>query len=412
MRTNGCLGKTGIVVTAFIVFIVLAVPAAALELSFVTHELKQLTPVADLFNETMAKEGKALKVQLISGKIDKVLVMAAGGAPPDLVEIDLVHGPKLMSRGLMYHLDPLIQRDKYGEFVQGLIPGMARLGQRQGRTYLLPLWADNSMLYYSKTKLAEAGMETAAPRTWDQLVQISRKTTVPEKDMYGFEGLPTLFWFSWLPFLWGNDGRLLSDDGSQALINSPEARQAVQLWYDMRNIYQVTRPEGGSKFREGLDTFFVQGGDKVGGIRSGNPGLEWDVAPIPTRLESQKPSSFIGGGTFGIMTGTKYAEQAWEVMKFFLSPTVQIDIVPKDVGTPVHRKFFQNPYFKEDPVHLKFADAAFFPNSRCPYSHVFAELKVVIPPFEQAVRGEIPVDEAVMNMESLANALLKEAATW
>lgn len=400
-------GTFRMIVTAALVACALAVavPGYAVQVTLLTHEFNALSPVVDYINEKFKAEGRDIEILLISGKLEDIIVQTAGGTPPDIVEIDLIHGPSLAAQGLMYQLDALIERDGLSGFVDGFIPAMMTLSRYEGKTYFLPLWADNSMLYYSITKLEAAGLPGVAPATWDELIEAARKTTFPERDMYGYERMPGLFWFTFMPYLWANGGDVLSPDGTQVVINSKAAEEAIQLWHDMANVYQVTRPSTHSsreKFRDGLDTFFVQGGDKVGSIRNFDPDLKWDVSPIPVRVEGQQPSSFIGGGTFGIMAGSRNVEAAWEVMKVFLSEEIQVNLVPEEMGTPVHRDFLNNPYFREEPVHLKFAQAAFLPNARTPYTTAFASLGTIIEPFNQAVLGQISIKEALERMEHAA----------
>jgi len=396
-----------------LIIVLVSSVAAATKLTMVTRRLTQTKPAIELFNAKMADDGVNLTVELVHAGIDKITVMMAGGAPPDMLDIDLIHGPKLMALGLLQGIDDFINRDDMNDFVEGLVPAMVRVGQWKGDTYLLPLWTDNSMLYYNKTRLSETGIPAQGPRTWDDMVSISKKTTDAQKDFYAFQQWPHwgggCFWFKWLPFLWGNGGRLLNDEGTKCIIDGEPALQALQLWYDLVNVYRVTRPTAGTKFADGLDTFRIQGADVIAELHRSNPDLWWGVVPIPTRLEDQTPSSFVGGATMGITAATEHPREAWEVMKFLLSEEVQVNIIAAGgLAMPVHRDYVHNPYF--GAAHLQFAEGTFLANSRCPYSIVYKELGIINGDFSKALRGEVPLKQILTTMERKLNAVIKEGA--
>jgi multiple sugar transport system substrate-binding protein len=403
------------VVSVLVVVVLLSAcsSAAAMELTILARASDLVTPAADVYNKITKDKRKDITVTVVPGDLQKFITMMAGAAGPDMVDIDLIDSPQIMSQNLLQPLTPFTSRES-SRFLAGFIPDMVRLGKWRGVQYMLPFQSDNSMMFYNEARLLEAGIQARGPRTWDEFVQVAKKATRPDQDAYGMEALPkwggSEFWFLFLPFVWANGGDIFDEDSTASRINSRYTEEAMQFWYDLKYTFQVTRPEArGDMFYAGKDAFIFAGSWEVPNIKRSNPDLQWSVAPLPTQRADQQPSSFVGGDLIGISSTTKNAVEAWGFLRFLVSERVQVGVISDLKPMPVHADFIaNNPFFRAEPRYLEFAKAANI--GRTPYCIPYRQL---VPPisavFGDVLMNTIPIREALAKMEHLINTKLAEA---
>lgn len=394
---------------ALVTVALLSIQAHAVEL-VVMGRNSMIGRAVDAFNAAMAEQGRDVRATFIYEGLthERLLVMHVSGTAPDVVSLDLIQGPKMYQAGVFTPLDRYLQEVPW---VEELSPGMRRLGVWQGKTMMIPFFSDNSGLFVNLQRLAESGFPEEPPATWDELIEIARKTTNPEEDRYGMEALPKWggggYMFLWMPFVWSNGGRLLDDEGTRSLINSDEAEEALRLWHDLRNVHLVTRPSG-SQFAQGKDTFELSGNWGVANLKSNFPDLRWTVRLMPTRLPDQQPSSFVGGDLVGITEQSQYKDLAWELVKFLLSEEVQVDLFAANGIIPVRRDLMMNEYFQAEPRYFVFAEAVNV--GRAPYTVAYNELyEPLVRNLDPAVQGETALRQALVQLEQEINLVLREA---
>lgn len=86
-------------------------------------------------------------------------------------------------------------------------------------------------LFYNKDHFEEAGLDPESPPTTrDEFLEAAKALT--RDGRYGFAHEPDV-WTPWYTFNWQAGGELLSEDGTEALFNTPEAIEAAQLSQDL-----------------------------------------------------------------------------------------------------------------------------------------------------------------------------------
>ncbi|MBJ6362152.1 ABC transporter substrate-binding protein [Paenibacillus sp. MAHUQ-46] len=134
-------------------------------------------------------------------------------------------------KGYFAPLDELVKNDpnfKSEDFVQTFL----NQGKVDGVQYFLPLYGTTQVMYYRKDAFQEQNIDPASLTTWEKLADAAAKMTKKEGNKTTFYG--------WEP-MWGKDnmmdavfgkgGKVLSDDGKQVLIDSPEW---VETWEQFR----------------------------------------------------------------------------------------------------------------------------------------------------------------------------------
>lgn len=187
----------------------------------------------------------------------------ANGEAPDILYVEPSTFVKYAEKGMLADLTSY-----YTDALKAdMQPAALEAATYEGKILALPMEMETLGLFYNADMLKDAGIEP--PKTWDELYEAAK--TLTTGDTYGI-ALPvedsgyTLF--NWWPFMWMNGADVLSDDGSQAVIDTPEMAEALDYW--------------GRFYQEGLAPSSLQIGP-------------WDIGNVGTNLAAMQV-----GGTYMI----------------------------------------------------------------------------------------------------------------
>jgi multiple sugar transport system substrate-binding protein len=145
---------------------------------------------------------------------------------PDVYLGDVIWPAEFGGEGLALPLDDKFPRELWSRFD----PALVRSGMYQGKTFAVPFFIDQGMLFYRKDLLARAGLPV--PTTWEGLKSTSRKLQSQGLVKHGFvwqgapyEGLTC----NWTEYLADLGGQTMNDDATAPRINSPEALRALRF---------------------------------------------------------------------------------------------------------------------------------------------------------------------------------------
>lgn len=96
-------------------------------------------------------------------------------------------------------------------------------------------------LFYNKDHFEAAGLDPESPPT-NREEFIAAAQALTRDGRYGFVHDPEV-WLPWYTFNWQAGGELLSEDGTEALFNTPEAIDAAQLSQDLVQEYGAALPQ-------------------------------------------------------------------------------------------------------------------------------------------------------------------------
>ena len=382
------------------------------------------------FNQKMEQEGKDIEAEFTvmpgqMGMIEKLCISLAAGTAPDVVSLDLILSPYFNSIGAFVDLAEQAKRLPYFD---DLVWRMGELGRWSGREgkhiYMLPFWSDNSALFYNKDFFDLAGIGYPdLSWTWKEMQDAAIKFT---KDLDG-DGKPDQFglpyagasagahMFLFMPFVWSNGGRFLTEDGKSPAIDSPEAIEALQFFRDLALKYKVFPPGVANTEWADMEATFVA--EKAGMYLSGN----WNVKGFKTDYEmnygvtlipkapgpGKQHSSFIGGDLVGITSQTKHPEEAWEFVEYCLSEDVQVEILASHGMIPIRKNLWENKYFKDEPNYLIFTKTLEVGYS--PYTTKYNELyDPMLWAMQKTLLGQISPEEAFKEAAQRMNEILRE----
>jgi multiple sugar transport system substrate-binding protein len=312
--------------------------------------------VADAF----MKKFPAVKVNpnLIpdNGYLDKLISMAATDTLPDVMWLGDFYIPPLAKKGALLNLDTLAADDKELD-LKDFWEVMLDCSKVDGKLYVLPHELGGVILAYNKDMFDKAGIKYPDYKwTWKDMLDAAQKLTKDTNgdgrvDQFGIDAPPSSFHFL-LYFIWNSGGRLFSPDKKTCLINSPESIRGINYALDLIKKYKVA-PVPGQEFNDisgfemgKIGMIFTIRGYVRGALEKVK--FNWDVAPLPIGPLGKR---YVNTGTagWGISSKTKYPKEAWDLLKFIVSPEGQEIVVKSGMIVPVRKSMRNNAEYLKLP---------------------------------------------------------------
>jgi multiple sugar transport system substrate-binding protein len=373
-----------------------------------------MKPLADAFNETHDTQ---VKVTLVpSGDfVQKLATAAAGNNAPDVASIDLVFTPYFASVGALADITDQVAELPYAD---SMSPAHVAQSTFEDVTYAVPFTGDVSVLFYNKALFTAAGLDPEAPPTnYQEISDAAAAITALGNGTYGFAfsgACAGCNIFSLTPLIWASGGDVLTEDGSEALLDSPEVAKALTLYKDMWEngdmpelVQTDNGPNAGTAFQEG--TIGMRGdGTTYLATLAAEGKVDFGVTPLPGETGGQ--ASFAGGDNLSITSGAKNPDGAWEFLEWATGDEAQTQLAEANI-LPIRMDLLDSVYVPRDPRYQVFADA--LATGFVPYSVVENELfndsnGIWSTLIQEAVFGS-DVEAAQAKAQAAAQELLDEA---
>ena len=369
-----------------------------------------ITEAAAVFTE---KTGQPVKVTQAANMSDDLALAISSGNTPDIVSIDCVLVPFYASIGAFKNVTAEVNALEYKD---AFSDGALKLASYEGELYAVPLGPDVSVLIYNKELFAANGLDPESPpASWDELVKAAQACTNDECYGYAYPGSSVgSMMFGFCPYIWSNGGEFTSEDGSESLLNSPEAVAALQLYVDMIHQYGVT-PKTISSYTstEVKDAFSaqkiamtIQGTSFVRKVINGELDFDAGVALIPA-ADGEHFSSFLGGDDIAILNDTDKADIAWQFVEYCLSEAVQVDLFSTMGLMPARADMFDHEVFQQAEEWSVIRKALEI--GKAPYSLKYNELYTpFLDALQFAFNGEKTAQQAFDDAKAEIDAVLAE----
>jgi len=334
-------------------------PAAPVELTFMLwgapEELTVWNAIVDDFQAQNPNIKVNVEVSDWTAYWEKLKTMLAAGNPPDLFAMDAPYYLDYQTRGVLKNLQPYL--DANPDMLQGVYPQTLEAYQTADGYFGLPRDFQTIVLFYNKDMFDAAGLAyPTADWTYDDLRQASKDLTLDTNgdgvtDQWGFTADLWDMELAWSSAIWAFGGDILSADHTQTLIGEPAARQAWQVFHDM-TFQDKSMPDINTAASYGLDLFQAGiaamtpiGHWAVPGYNAGT--FQWDVAPMPQGPAG--PATSVNSAGFVVAEGSKHPAEAFEFIKFVLSPSGQTRLTELGFAIPVLESVAASPVFLEQP---------------------------------------------------------------
>ncbi|MFH1311660.1 MAG: extracellular solute-binding protein [Candidatus Eisenbacteria bacterium] len=336
---------------------------------------------------------------------EKIVMAFSSGHLPDLLEVGSTWLPKFEDQGAVEDVTAFTE-DLYPELM------MWDLATFEGRRFGIPWLVGSRALFYNRGLFAEAGISPDDPPvTWSELSSAAERIHGLRDDVYGFgmnAGERYVLYKKFMPFAWGNGGRILSDDLSVCTLDSDENIEALEFYMSLKSHSVLERQDMiDEMFKQGRIGMMISGGWNLKRIPEDAPGLDFAVAFVPKPDTGGIHASFAGAEILVLPTGSRM-EPAMELARFLVAADQALKISSDVKGVqPASRQALIHPYYDENPMErllLKQCETSFSP----PPSPFWVDIEEVINTrLEECLYGIISPREALSLMEDEVNAIIR-----
>ncbi|MEO8154362.1 MAG: sugar ABC transporter substrate-binding protein [Rhizobacter sp.] len=311
--------------------------------------------------------------------VTKLGTSIAGGSPPDVVAIDLIFVPAFAEAG---QFTDISSEARALPFFKSLSPSHLRLAESKGKQYAVPFSAEGSVLLYNKKLFAQAGLNPEQPpQTLAEIEAAAKKITALGKGIKGFYfsgacGGCNIFTLT--PYIWASGGDVLSADGKRETLDNPALKNVLATYrrmWQQGSIPSGAKTDSGANFINAFLTGKVgmvgSGAFSIGLLKKEHPEIDFGLSYLPGD-KSGAWSSFAGGDSIAIPTGSKRKQEAWEFIAWCLSEAVQVEQFAKNGSIPVREDLANNAYSQLDKRYV--VASAAMAHGKTPYATQFNQL--------------------------------------
>ena len=393
--------------------------------------------------EQFKKAYPNVKVKLTPGEFDnqKFLSAVASGNPPDVIHVDRTIVGSFAARGALISLADYIEATDLdtGIYYDSALEQVTV----DGSVYGIPQFSNVVLAIINNTALKEAGVALAEVdfSDWAGLQKINQRLSEVEGGKVvrvGFDaGMP-----GFTPF-WGasNGGAMLSEDGTESLLDSPEVIEAVDF------AARTREPVGGQEkylgFSQSWDFFgsenmFVRDQIGIGLFEQWYVGVLGDVSPDVditvrpfTSHEDGDEVSYANGLAWAIPKGAGDPNAAFEFMKFMTATDTWVaaaEASKKDIES--QGGVYTGTYTANDEADRRIFEEVYEPTGNEAFDDAVKvileaqEVAVSTPPSaageevkrawedgaNKVLLGELSAEEAMTEADEAAQNALDEAA--
>ncbi|MFN6110260.1 MAG: extracellular solute-binding protein [Planctomycetota bacterium] len=339
---------------------------------------------SDYFVREVAMPGNNLRA--------KLFLSAAGGAPPDLVNIDDPVIADWEELGLLRTVAEIAGRSEADRIAQSLFPAARELSSSAGQLVGICNGLDVRALYYNRTFLEERGWK--APQTLEELDEIGWKVRALELDQPRFAFLPPPRRILFFAHLFG--AQVWDPEHARPCLDSSPLVQAAEWLQSYSRLYgddqvaayrQTDQSLPGKSFpllpqtaeqMTGRYLFSLDGQWRVRDLRAfraerlalGKPQPEFDVMPFPppARLDDSArtaPAGWVNGNVFVFPRRARNSTGALAFAKFWIGldqPAEAAQTCLAGGWIPVLPKVVAEPSFaaelEREPLFRRFVELA------------------------------------------------------
>lgn len=331
----------------------------------------------------------------------------AGGETFDVFWMNAASLPVYASAGALASINGLLADGSIdpSNYPQPLVDMYAY----QGLQYGIPRDYDTIALFYNRDIFDEAGMDYPDETwTWDDLRSAAEQLTDEGAGQWGI-GLQFSWQENYYNFIFQNEGRLLSEDLSESVIDEPEAAEAIEY---VTNFFldgltpsvaiQQSNPVAETLFPAGQVAMMPGGSFRASTYAEAEANI--DVAPLP---QGRRRATVIHGLANVIWSGTPNRAAAMEFVRFLAGEEAARILGESGIGLPAYEGMEGTWLESEPDMNLQvFVDAADYgvqlENPEVGFEWQVAIQEVML----QGWSGEIPVEEIPVRAKEAADAAL------
>ena len=335
-------------------------------------------PTADmqhvLRNFELENPGIEVQVTVLDWSVawTKITTAASTRSGPDVIQMPTTWAAAVTAMEALMPMDSLIAVSGGDSAFASVSMKFARpVGVQQATS--VPWFLDVRPLYYRRDALAEAGVNPAKVRNWDEfriaLEKIRKANLVIEDqhiDPIGYPGKHD--WnviHNLAPWIWGAGGDFLDSTGTESLLATKESINGILFYLSLvrdgfnsrKNLSKNTN-QVSMDFDEGRLAFWFDVTNKtlyldsprfLGGSSKNVTARNYSAMLPPVAPEGKTPYYFAGGSNLSVSRYTKHKRAAMALVRYLVArPDVQLEIARVMGFMPALLSTYECPFFKDD----------------------------------------------------------------
>jgi multiple sugar transport system substrate-binding protein len=337
----------------------------------------------------------------------------AGNNPPDVAYVNASDTADYAARGALVNLENYIGRSEVVD-PDDYVEGFKSFVTYEDDMWGLPMDGESTGLFY-RTDLFEAAGIDGPPETWEEFEETAAALTDESANQYGYELFATEAAYYWYPWLYQAGGDLLSEDGSEVIFDSEEAKEAAEYYvglteYAPADYLNSNSYDGRVAFAEGQVAMYMAGAWFAGVLSDEFPQIDgkWATAPLPEGEAGCKTT--IAGDALILLDGSDASDAAWLWMEYLSQPEVLADWTYRTEGTllpPLKSLLESDEIVEAKPVLEGFIDLMECGVSSTVANPKFPRIETILnEELGKAMYGEQSAEEAIDNAAQQAEAIL------
>lgn len=252
----------------------------------------------------------------------KIHLLFASKTEPDVIFVNNTYLPLYIKAGLLEDLTDIIEEKDY-------FSSAINCFKYKNKIYAVPRDISNLVIYINKNYIKNP----EKIKTIYDLKQVAKETT--KRGIYGFnyEKQP-LYWLYFTEYF---NGGILSENGEDVILNTPESIQGLQFYADMINKdksvpqeWQMAGMTSAQMFINGKIAMYLSGRWLVPKFRE-TINFDWDIIPFP---QSEKSQTLTDASGWAIAKSSQKKEIAFDFIKYLASKETSILFVKTGLITP------------------------------------------------------------------------------
>jgi multiple sugar transport system substrate-binding protein len=312
----------------------------------------------------------------------------------DVFYADVIWTAEFASQKWVFDMSPYVESRK-----ADLIPATLETVNFDGKYWGMPQQTDAAFLYYRTDQVKEQ------PKTWQEVYEVAGQNDGIVYQGAPYEGLTCDF----LEIAYAAGGEVLSEDGTEAVIDSPENVKALQFMVDgvkdgvaATGVTTYMEEESRRYFESGRATFMRNWpyayalGDKKGTKVAG----KFAVAPFP-EFEGAGKAAILGGHNLVISVFSDNPGAALKLVDFLTTEEEQVTMfrdysLAPTIAAAYDDKGVQDKYEFATQLKESVAQA----RSR-PVSPVYPQIsQAIYKNVNEALAGRVPPEDALKSAQS------------
>ena len=308
------------------------------------EQVKKLTVWDVSNNPSMAaaavkfeREHKNVKINVVNTgytSLSSLKSAIASSTAPDIVVMDHVYLVSAGANGYLLDLNKYGAKNIKSQFMSTCWDASGR----DGKIYGLPFDANTICFIYNKERFIEANAKV--PSNYNELkaaaAALKTKGTVSSPITFSFnetgahnKNFAAFQFFFWL---WRNGGEILSSDYKKATFNSQAGVDALQQIVDLYKNDYVSDKYDQASFIAGNIGIMENGTWMYEGLFTGSNKGRYGVALMPELKKGVKQYSGLGLYCYGVTSGSKNPELAYEFISEFCTTSAYQVTFAKSAG--------------------------------------------------------------------------------